>query len=234
MGTQQTHRQNWHSTQQNNENSLRLLKTNAQDLASNHGSYSSIAPPHLRGQETTQRIHDLPNDIPLRQVTQNAPTTKRLKSRKLFYNSNNSNFDVHTAWKTYWQKHKPVGADLITDLTKALLGFSTATRKMWSTANRMRSRQARTASNLNRWGLLDSPTCNEAPQDTDHLVIKCQNTKLTGGYTIVSQCGQNFKNWIDNMMVNVWRPYDDDDRRRLNRPTTVAHQFKRGNLSERH
>ena len=90
---------------------------------------------------------------------------------------------INLEWAEMWRKAVPKGGEFVSDPTQPLLGFTTASRKQWVTANRIRSRHNRTAANLNKWKLRDSPicpACGTAPQDTDHLVKNCPTTKIIG------------------------------------------------------
>ena len=171
---------------------------------------SAIAPPHLRREEANQtwiqRAKDSEQNIPLKEIFNNAPKTSRLKSRKPFYKSEITDFNTTEAWKTEWTNDTPRGGDLITDPTQRLPGFQTGKRKYWVYSNRLRSKHGRTAANMHRWGLRDSPTCprcQEAPQDTDHLVIHCPETRLEGGYETVNSFDEAFTSWIDKNKLEV-------------------------------
>ena len=171
---------------------------------------SAIAPPHLRREEANQtwiqRAKDSEQNIPLKEIFNNAPKTSRLKSRKPFYKSEIIDFNTTEAWKTEWTNDTPRGGDLITDPTQRLPGFQTGKRKYWVYSNRLRSKHGRTAANMHRWGLRDSPTCprcQEAPQDTDHLVIHCPETRLEGGYETVNSFDEAFTSWIDKNKLEV-------------------------------
>ena len=94
-----------------------------------------------------------------------------------------------------WLEHQPSGGNLITDPTKPIPGFFTASRKQSTViANRIRSQHARTAVNLHHYGLLNSPTCskcNKLLQDLDHLIKDCSFTKLTGSFKSANECDMN-------------------------------------------
>ena len=172
---------------------------------------SAIAPQQLRRQDATQKMHRkveiLPDNIPLKQTITNAPNTTRLKSCKPFYKSYKKNFDINTEWRTQWDNRIPAGGNLVTDPTQPLPGFDSANRSQWVTANRLRCRHARTAVNMYRWNLADSPICpayRNVPQNTDHLVLECPMTKIPGGYETINECGAELQKWIsDNVNVKV-------------------------------
>ena len=95
---------------------------------------------------------------------------------------------------------------MITDATKPLLGFPPTLRKQWTIAHRIRSRHARTAVNLRRWGLLNfqtRPKYYKLPQDLEHLIKDCSSTKLTGSFTSANECDMNFKNWKETPDTKV-------------------------------
>ena len=123
---------------------------------------TAIAPPHLRRQKLTQNPHlqleNLLDNIPIKKIIETARSTTRLKSRKPFYRSLKTRFDIYREWKTHWKEHQPKGGNLVTDPTEPSPEFSTASRKQWTIANRIRSRHAKTAVNLHRCGSLESPT----------------------------------------------------------------------------
>ena len=172
---------------------------------------SAIAPPNIRRQEATQkqhhRIENTHINIPLKTIIQSAPTTSRLKSRNPFYNSKIESFDPDKAWKEQWSENKPRGANLIEDPTNVPLpGFKKLTRKQWSTCNRIRSKQGRTASNLHRWGYKDSPactSCNAASQNMDHIILQCPFTRIEGGYETIHEASDEFTSWLDETHMEV-------------------------------
>ena len=171
---------------------------------------SAIAPPNLRREEATQRwIRNQENfqqELPLKNILENAPTTTRLKSRKPFYNARIENFNLTEAWRNEWRSNVPRGGETIADPSQQLPGFHTSSRKEWVTANRLRTRHAKTAVNMHRWGYIDSPLCprcKQAPQDTDHLVLHCPETRLEGGYQSVNNSDDDFKAWIKSKNVGV-------------------------------
>ena len=170
----------------------------------------NIEPPHLRRKNATQVAHSkaesLPQDAPLTIVLQRAPNTSRLKSRKPFYKSREVDFRLGEEWEHFWEENVPTRGYIITNPTALLPGFSTATRRMWVSSNRLIAGHGRTAANLNRWGLRDSPTCPKcllAPQDTNHLVLDCPYTQINGGYAAVLECGDMFEEWLASAAVEV-------------------------------
>ena len=171
---------------------------------------SAIAPPHLRregiNQRWFQRVRELADNIPLKQIVNTAPTSSRLKSRKPFYKSEQEQYCLDDAWRREWQQLSPHGCNLVQDPTTPLPGFDSAKRRYWTAANRLRSGHGRTAVNMHRWKLWDSPICPRcqlAPQDTDHLVLQCPDTLIQGGYNSIHEAGQTFEDWIDDRNVEV-------------------------------
>ena len=59
------------------------------------------APPHLRRQKLTQNAHlqlkNLSANIPIKKNIETAPNTVRLKTRKRFYGSLKTRFDIYEA-----------------------------------------------------------------------------------------------------------------------------------------
>ena len=130
-------------------------------------------------------------------ISDGAPTTSRLKSRKPFYRLEKINFNIKEAWSAEWDEHLP---------TEPLPGFFHLPRKQWSQINRLRCGQGKTAANLYKWGLRDSPTCpacQMSPQNTDHLVLHCPITSIPGGYQTIHEAGQEFTNWPENINLEV-------------------------------
>ena len=145
-------------------------------------------------------------DTPLQNIFTNAPLRSRLKTRSPFYLSKKDNFNINDAWREEWIDKTPIGGDLINDPCNHLPGLLNLKRKYWTAANRLRSRHTRTAVNMHRWGLHDSPTCPRChmyPQDTDHLVLHCPRTKLEGGYNTINGCEEDFQFWLDNLNLEV-------------------------------
>ena len=62
---------------------------------------NAIAPPHLQRQKLTQNNHlqleNLPGNIPIKKIIEIAPSLARLKSRKPFYKSLKTRFDIYEA-----------------------------------------------------------------------------------------------------------------------------------------
>ena len=171
---------------------------------------SSIKPPHIRREEANQkmiqRVKNMSENIPLKQITNNAPTTSRLKSRRPFYKSELEEYNATEAWQTEWTENTPAGGNIIDDVTQPLPGFKNQTRKYWVTSNRLLTGHGRTASNMHRWKLKDSPICthcNESPETTDHLVLNCPITKLKGGYETIRTADNDFTTWVDAFNLEV-------------------------------
>ena len=171
---------------------------------------SSIAPPHIRREEANQKLinqlEETPDDIPLKQMVNSAPSTSRLKSRRPFYRSKLDGFNVTDAWTAEWTQDIPRGGHVIKDPTVTLPGFKDSKRKYWVTANRLRTGHGRTASNMHRWQLRESPACPRCggeSETTDHIILDCHTTKLEGGYETVHNCDDILKAWIDKFNVEV-------------------------------
>nr|CAB3266991.1 reverse transcriptase [Phallusia mammillata] len=172
---------------------------------------SAIPPPHLRRRASAmkmiQNLQTLPEEIPLTKIIRQAPKTRRLKSRHPIYNLETDNtFDMTEKWKQYWFNNMPAGGELVDDPTTPLPGFDLAHRRNWVAANRLRSKHARTAHMLQRWGERTSsecPHCGADKQDTDHLVLKCPTTKLQGGYRTVHECDTAFSDWFQNISDHI-------------------------------
>ena len=171
---------------------------------------SSITPPHIRREEMNQKwiqnVKEDTRDLPIKKILHDAPHTSRLKSRNPFYKSEKENFNAQEAWREEWTNDMPRGGDIIVDPTQRQPGFSTSSRKQWVSANRIRTRHCRTAANQHRWKQIESPMCpkcNQAPQDTDHLVLHCPVTRLEGGYATAHQSEKAFLDWLDEHNLEV-------------------------------
>ena len=171
---------------------------------------SSLTPPHIRrenaNQEMVQRVKDMPENMPLKQIMNNAPTTTRLKSRRPFYRSEVEEYNAEEAWRAEWAGNTPRGGNIIQDVTQPLPGFKHQKRKYWVTGNRLLTGHGRTACNMHRWGLRDSPMClhcRGGPETPDHLVLNCPVTKLGGGYETVKEAGDVFTSWVDTFNLEV-------------------------------
>ena len=171
---------------------------------------SSILPPHVRREEATQKmialIKHMPDNIPLKEVMNNAPITSRLKSRRPFYKAGIDDYDQTEQCRKEWKQSTPKGGSIIEDPTKRLPGFEKSPRKQWITSNRLLTGHGRTASNMYKWRLRDSPTCqrcNEAPETTDHIVLHCPISKLEGGYKTILESDELLKTWIELFNVEV-------------------------------
>ena len=123
------------------------------------------------------------NNIPLKEIVNEAPSTSRLKSRQPFHKSKLENFSLKEAWKTDWIQNTPRGGDIIPDPTKLMPGFSNSGRKLWVTLNRLLTRHGKTAANMHRWNLRDTNRCRNCeggPQTTYHIILHCPVTVLDG------------------------------------------------------
>ena len=172
---------------------------------------------HIHNTKTNQ------NNIPIKQIIKTAPNTAQLKSRKPFYKAFKTNFDVQEAWKTHWLEHQTTGGNLITDPTKPIPDFFPTSRKQWSIANRIRSRQTRIAVTSIAGVSLNSPTCPKCIkllQDLDDFIKNCLLTKLTGGFKSTNECDMNFKNRIETANVKV-QSYEDNDEFAYEQPRCV-------------
>ena len=109
-------------------------------------------------------------------------------------------------WRKGWLNNTPSGGNIIEDPTEEIPGSQHLERKYWVAANRLRSRHAKTAAKMNKWGLNHSakcPNCQTDPQDIDHLVLHCPVTKLNGGYETIHKCEDDFKAWLDTTDLKV-------------------------------
>lgn len=144
--------------------------------------------------------------IPLKSVLRSAPVTRRLRSRRPFYHSENPNFSLIEKWRGEWAQFRPPGGDLVDDPTEPLPGFRELNRRQWVQANRIRSKCGRTAATLHRWGYRDSPICpecGEESQDMDHAILRCPRTSIAGGYVSVHRADQDFNDWLSNTNFEV-------------------------------
>lgn len=170
---------------------------------------SAIAPPHLRRENINQKwvqTAESATRTPLQNIYKNAPRKSRLKSRSPFYLSKKENYNINEAWRNEWENKRPTGGEIIRDPCEPLPGLRTQKRKYWTAANRLRSRHTRLAANMHRWGMKESPMCPRCttnPQDTDHLVLRCPETRLTGGYETVHKGDETLQNWIDEFNLEV-------------------------------
>ena len=164
---------------------------------------SAIQPPHIRREEANQRmikkIKTMPDTIPLKHITDKAPVTTRLKSRKPSYNSQQEDFNATEAWNREWAEKTPIGGTLIEDVAQPLPGFGTYERRLWVASNRLLSRHDRTASNMYKWHLKDSPTCPYCKA----AVLNCPVTRLEGGYETILSNKVTFTSWLDRHKLEV-------------------------------
>ena len=149
---------------------------------------NNIAPPMVRRETPTKksfnRIASLPPRTPIVNILAQAPDSSRLISRRPFYKSRNDEYLPDHHWKSIWAQDTPVNGDLINDPTQKLPGFSNLNRNLWTTSNRLISKQGRTQRNQYRWGVSatsECPRCGHASQDTDHLVLHYLVTAIDGG-----------------------------------------------------
>ncbi|GFS01453.1 hypothetical protein ElyMa_004581700 [Elysia marginata] len=110
---------------------------------------SSIAPPHIRRGDATheicKRIEDMADNIHLKQIHTEAPTTRRLRSRNPFYNAKVQNCNATEEWRKEWENKILTGESMITNPMQLLPGFTTLKRKHWVITNRLQTKHAKTA-----------------------------------------------------------------------------------------
>jgi hypothetical protein len=166
---------------------------------------SNITPPNVRRESATQKmsveITNLPDRTPQAQTMNHAHTTTRLKSRKPFYNAQIPGYDEKEQWRWEWQNNLPEGRHIITDPTKLLPGFQES--------NRLISKHGKTASKIFKWGMFQSPTClrcGSENQTVDHIVLRCSETAISGGYQTILDCEDTYKTWLQSSGVEVSTP----------------------------
>ncbi|GFR79395.1 hypothetical protein ElyMa_005873700 [Elysia marginata] len=115
---------------------------------------SMIVPSHTRRKDAThkvvKRIKDIAVNIPLKQLNEEAPTRRRLRSRNPFYNAKIENITATGEWRKEWENYIPTRGSIITNPTQPLPGFTTLERKHWVITNRLRTRHAKTAYMIHR------------------------------------------------------------------------------------
>ena len=115
---------------------------------------SAIAPPEFRREDANHKIinnlNEIDLNIPLKVITNEAPRTSRLKSRKPFYKSELENFNINETWKESWKQNTPRRGGIIGDPTEELPGLRNSNRKQWVTSNRLLTGHGRTAANMHR------------------------------------------------------------------------------------
>ena len=138
----------------------------------------NIAPAHLRRREApyrmTRRVDKMTGDTPWRRLLPESPVTNRLRSRKPYYNNIENN--IVDVWRSYWTEEMPAGGSLVDEPIIPLPGLKGVSRRIWTAANRIRSRLAMTGQTLQRWGMTESPecpSCGHHTQDVEYLVVEC-------------------------------------------------------------
>ena len=152
------------------------------------------------------RIEEITDKVPVKGIMEEAPKTSRLKSRKPFYQSKQNSFRMGDEWTATWNKAVPRGGNIIEDPTKRMPGFTCHSRKLWVTSNRLLTGHGRTAANMHRWNLRETDACRHCqggPETTDHIVLHCPVTCLAGGYETILTAGEEFKEWTNELRIEV-------------------------------
>jgi hypothetical protein len=145
---------------------------------------SNITPPNIRREEAFRHevLKVIANkNLPIHLDVDNPPKN-RLKSRHPYWIAAAESLDsqIEDKWREFWQSSSVKNQDLIQDPTKEQPGFSLP-RKLWCKVNRIRCDVGCTASNLHKWGWVDSPSCTcGMVQTIDHLINECPTHAFNG------------------------------------------------------
>ena len=93
--------------------------------------------------------------------------------------------DTVTQWREDWSSASVVNHTIVTDPTIRQPGFDLP-RYAWSLVNCFRTGQGPRHSNLHKWGLAQSPSCDCCQRQTmNHIVDTCPLTKFEGGLNLL-------------------------------------------------
>ena len=95
----------------------------------------------------------------------------------------------------------PSGKSLIqtSDLGSMPPGYHEGSRREWVVANRLRTQTGRCAAMLYKWGKRDSPrcpNCQSGSQTMGHMALRCEKTKIEGGFASVHAFTPEFRDWV--------------------------------------
>lgn len=168
---------------------------------------SNIAPPHLRREQAFQnevrKVLSNPN-LPIHQDVDDPPPN-RLKSRRPYWIASAESMDcrIEDKWRDLWTASLVRNQNLVPDPTKEQPGFA-LTRKIWCTLNRIRCDVGCTASNLHKWGWMDSPSCTcGMTQTIDHLIDECPTYAFKGGLQDLHVLTDDAVQWLRSLEVKL-------------------------------
>ena len=167
---------------------------------------SAITPPHLRREAAERKrlrdARDQERSNPLQTAVRGAKASGRLKSRKPFHMAKDDEWNAKEAWMREWDNARLTGGNLISDLGARQPGFTGCSRRTWVSVNRIRTRTAKVATNLQQWKMATSSACKHCghPEQTlEHLVNDCPVTNFPGGFGSIHQIGPEVESWLQTL-----------------------------------
>ncbi|GFR81974.1 hypothetical protein ElyMa_002354400 [Elysia marginata] len=146
------------------------------------------------------------DNIPLKQIYKEAPRTRKLRSRNLFYNAKIENLNATEEWRKEWENNIPTGGGILTNPTQPLPDFTTLKRKQGGDNQPTSDKTYKNRQMIRKGKLKGSQMCqrcSKAPETTDHIVLNCPVTKLDGGYETVHNADGDLVAWINKYNLEV-------------------------------
>lgn len=169
-----------------------------------------IPPPELRRQQALLREYEklLENPLlPIHGDIRDASLT-RLRSRqptvKLASILHESGFDIARKWEDKWVTLTPPTTHNHISTALKPPGFDLH-RKVWKTANRIRTGHGLCADQLHKWGSLASPECpcGADRQTIAHITLECAQTAYPGNPQDLITLTPGAIEWIENLNINI-------------------------------
>lgn len=171
---------------------------------------SHIMPPHIRRREALLREYKKIMDNPELPIHDYIPTAclTRLKSRhppiKTAQALHESDFRGLQEWEAGWREVAPPDALNYVNIQKEPAGFDLP-RKVWTTANRIRTGHGVCADTLYRWNKQPSHNCEcgATYQTIKHIYQDCTLTAYQGPITDIYSLPPTAIEWIMNLPVSL-------------------------------
>lgn len=109
--------------------------------------------------------------------------------------------DLLAELKRIWLEAEVRNSSLVKDPTVRVLSFNLP-RALWTTLNRIRTKQGKCNYLSNKWEMVKSPLCScRQKQTTTHIAEECTLTKFTGGTEEIDSVREQVIDW---MSINGW------------------------------
>jgi len=106
--------------------------------------------------------------------------------------------DTATQWREDWSSASVLNHTIVTDPTIRQQGFHLP-RHTWSLMNRFQTGQGPYRTNLHKWGLTHSPSCDCGQRQTMNLIVDtCPLTKFEGRLNLFHEADDDVVIWLES------------------------------------